>query len=369
MASIQKWRGGRYRAHWRNDEGRPQSKVFDYKADAIAHLDRVDAALERGTYVSPGHRRQTVAQYVTGSWLPAQAWRPATRELFDSQWRKHIEPRWADAPLASIRRTALQAWVNELGETLAPATAEGVYRRLVSILRAAVDDDILDKLPTARIKVPKTPSSKTKLAVPTPAEVEAITGVMTPHYKAIVATIATLGLRPGEAIGLTVERVNFLKREVVVDRQLVTRAVGSQGPTLGPPKTDAGNRTLPAPPELLDRLAAHIDEYGTLELEPGATLIFQTSRNAPVRRGVLVDAWHRAARKVDLRGELRGWHSLRHYAITTLIAAGVNPDYVRQFAGHESLSQTLDIYSGWWPSDADEARDVLAAALERRGTA
>ena len=92
--------------------------------------------------------------------------------------------------------------------------------------------------------------------------------------------------------------------------------------------------------------------------------MFSSRTGAPVRRSMLQDAWKRAAAKVELRDELRGWHSLRHYAITRLIAAGVNPDYVRQFAGHESLTETLEVYSGWWPSDADEARDVLTRALE-----
>ena len=64
-----------------------------------------------------------------------------------------------------------------------------------------------------------------------------------------------------------------------------------------------------------------------------------------------------------LPNHLRGWHSLRHYAITRLISASINPDYVRQFAGHSTLTETLNTYSGWWPSDADDARLVLAEAL------
>ena len=58
---------------------------------------------------------------------------------------------------------------------------------------------------------------------------------------------------------------------------------------------------------------------------------------------------------------------MRHFAITHLIAAGTNPDFVRQFAGHSSLVETLDTYTGWWPSDRDQARTVLADALEAIG--
>ena len=72
--------------------------------------------------------------------------------------------------------------------------------------------------------------------------------------------------------------------------------------------------------------------------------------------------WEGAA-LAPLPKHLRGWHSLRHYAITLLISAGINLGCVRQFAGHSTLTETLNTYSGWWPSDADDARLVLTEAL------
>ena len=47
-----------------------------------------------------------------------------------------------------------------------------------------------------------------------------------PHLTAFVWLIATAGLRPGEAAGLTVERVNFLQKTIDVDRQLLTPPKG-----------------------------------------------------------------------------------------------------------------------------------------------
>ena len=52
-------------------------------------------------------------------------------------------------------------------------------------------------------------------------------------------------------------------------------------------------------------------------------------------------------------------------AISSLMATSVNPDYVRQFAGHTTLTETLNVYSGFWPSDAEDARSALSAALNR----
>jgi integrase len=55
------------------------------------------------------------------------------------------------------------------------------------------------------------------------------------------------------------------------------------------------------------------------------------------------------------------WHSLRHYAISTWLAkcAG-NLKLVQTWAGHGTLSQTLDRYGHLIPRDGDH--DVVAAA-------
>ena len=174
--------------------------------------------------------------------------------------------------------------------------------------------------------------------------------------------------RPGEAVGLTIERVDFLRGMATIDRQLVTPANGA--PRFGPVKTRAvPSRDLPIPAELVERLAAHLHHYPATEKEAPAelggtgSLIFSNAVGHPIARSTLADTWQRAARKAGLPGELRGWHCLRHFAITRLIGAGVNPDYVRQFAGHSTLTETLNTYTGWWPSDADNAREALSAAL------
>jgi hypothetical protein len=54
-----------------------------------------------------------------------------------------------------------------------------------------------------------------------------------------------MGLRQGECFGLTVDRVDFLRRHVRVDRQLISALGGV--PAFGPPKSKAGFRTVPMP--------------------------------------------------------------------------------------------------------------------------
>ena len=56
-----------------------------------------------------------------------------------------------------------------------------------------------------------------------------------------------MGLRQGECFGLTVDRVDFLRRQVRIDRQLIAARDGV--PEFGPPKSKAGFRTVPMPDE------------------------------------------------------------------------------------------------------------------------
>ncbi len=372
MASIDKLPSGRFRVRWRGPDNRQHSESRASKADAEALRRRIERDLDDGYLTSPADRRITISEYVNrnGGWLASQAWRTSTRDNFDSQWRAHLEPRWGHVAVRSVRRTEVQGWVNELSAAgLAPGTVTGVYKRLVQILRAAHLDGVLPRQPVLGITLPEQgPDATQPLQVPTLEQVKVMADAVPDRYEALVWTCATLGLRPGEAVGLTVERVDFLRGVATIDRQLVTPASGA--PRFGPVKTRAvPSRELPVPPELVERLAVHLSTYPAIETDAPAeaggpgSLIFSNAAAQPIARSTLATTWQKALKKAELPEGLRGWHSLRHFAITRLIGAGVNPDYVRQFAGHSTLTETLNTYTGWWPSDADNAREALSAAL------
>jgi integrase len=58
------------------------------------------------------------------------------------------------------------------------------------------------------------------------------------------------------------------------------------------------------------------------------------------------------------------WHSLRHFAISTWIEAGMAPKTVQTFAGHSSLQVTMDRYGHLFRSDDHKlAMDGIAGEL------
>lgn len=112
--------------------------------------------------------------------------------------------------------------MKRLDQKLAPGTVEVVYRYVVAIFRAAAGDKLIPESPCVNIKIPRQEPNK---VVPfTIEQVEKMAEAMAPRYRAMVILAAGSGLRQGECFGLTVDRVDFLRRTVTVDRQVVVHA-------------------------------------------------------------------------------------------------------------------------------------------------
>ena len=79
--------------------------------------------------------------------------------------------------------------------------------------------------------------------------VEALAAAVPDRSRARVILAAGTGLRQGEALGLTLGNVDFLRRQLRVDQQLVTLR---DEPHLAPPKTGASRRTVPLPTVVLN---------------------------------------------------------------------------------------------------------------------
>jgi integrase len=143
-------------------------------------------------------------------------------------------------------------------------------------------------------------------------EVETLAATVRDKYRALIVFGAGMGLRQGERFGLTVDHVDFLRRQVRVDRQLLGVSAGV--PRFGPPKSKAGFRTVPMTQVLGATLAAHLAHCG-----PGRDgLVFTNTFGNPLRRNTFGDMWHRAA---DTSG-LPPWaifHYLRHFYASLLI--------------------------------------------------
>lgn len=350
MASIDKRPNGRWRARWREFPGGPQmTKQFARKVDAERHLVDVQHRLMTGTYTPPTAGQMTVATYAE-EWMTRRSWAPATRDRIEREIRLHVVPTLGARPLSSIRLAHVEEWARAL--PLGPSSAYAVYCTLRSMLRAAVDDDRIPRNPASGAKVsPGEPPPFVPLDVD---QVRMIARRAGDHVRAAVVLAAGTGLRQGELFGLSVDRVDFLRRELRVDRQLWTPARGA--PVLQPPKSRRSYRTVVLSDVVLDVLAAHLSAFGAGEHD----LVFHTSTGRAIARGPAWTLINRATVAAGLRGV--AWHDLRHHHASDLLSKGVNPAKVAERLGHD-LKTLLSTYAHVMPRDDDRVRSIVDDTL------
>ena len=170
---------------------------------------------------------------------------------------------------------------------------------------------------------------------------------------ALVLLAAFGGLRWGELTGLRRRRVDLLHRTVTV-AEILTEVNGRLD--LGPPKTEAGRRTVVFSAFLVDELANHLEQRG----EPGPEgLMFPAPEGGLMRRSNFRRrTWEPATRAVGVAG-LR-FHDLRHSAGTLSAVAGATTKELMARIGHSSPRAAL-IYQ-----HATAERDgAIADALDR----
>ncbi|HXN60017.1 MAG TPA: tyrosine-type recombinase/integrase [Acidimicrobiales bacterium] len=349
MASIDKVSTG-WRARWRTPDGQSRSKTFKRKIDAEHQLTSVQHSKLTGGYVDPSAGRVTFKKYAE-AWQRIQVHRPTTAAQVETNLRRHVLPQLGERPLGSIRKTEIQALVKAMTDKLAPATVELVYRYVVAIFRAAVADKVIAENPCVAIKLPRIEQGRV-----VPLETDKVLGLIAaiePRYRAAMVLAAGTGLRQGEVFGLTVDRVDFLRRSLTVDRQLVLAK--GQGPVLAPPKTKASYRDVPLPQVVVDAVAAHLAAFP----QGPNGLIFTNARGEPIRRARFSEIWRPAAQSAGLP-EGSGMHALRHYYASLLIRHGESVKVVQARLGHASAAETLDTYSHLWP----DAEDLTRAAVD-----
>lgn len=227
---------------------------------------------------------------------------------------------------------------------------------------------------------------KVGVDMPTREEVKALVAALEGRWRPLLLTAIFTGLRASELRGLRWKDIDLDKRVIHV-RQRADRFNH-----IGRPKSEAGERTVPAPPLVINalrewKLVCPKKDSGKVDAEGNhvmtLNLVFPNgagkveSLNNILRRG-LHPAWI-AARvavdtgEVDEKGEpilaprYTGLHCLRHWFASWCInrredgGLGLAPKMVQERMGHSTIALTMDLYSHLFPRD-DDGSELDAAA-------
>jgi len=384
--SDRRGRGLRYRVRYLDPDGRERSRSFadgeKRKADKFAR--DISSDVDRGAYIDPAAGSITLRKYAMEMWLPAQTFGPSTRETVERQLRIHILPDLGDARglgsyrLAQLARSpsVIQAWLRGLqtkpASPLAPSHIRLVLRTLSTILNAAVADERIPRNPCKVASIVKPPKPDERKIIPwEAARISAIRAALPYRYQALVDAGKGAGLRQGEVFGLSPDDIDWLRKNIHVRRQV--KIVGGHR-VFAPPKFGK-ERNVPLSPTLALRLSAHLKVFPAAAvhlpwLKPGgkpvtASLMFTKDDEGAIWRNDFNRyAWHPALKAAGVTpGRDAGFHQLRHYYASTLLAKGVDIRALAEYLGHSDPGFTLRVYCHLLPSGADRARRAVEEAF------
>ncbi|OQM83375.1 tyrosine-type recombinase/integrase [Rhodococcus sp. 66b] len=233
--------GKRWRARYVDDDSREKSLSFERKADAQNWLNDVVSSQVTGNYIDPVQGKITFASFYK-EWSSRQVWVPGTVRAMNLAAGSVT---FSTVAMADLRPSHLETWVKAMQDKpLAPGTIKTRFNNVRSVLRAAKRDKVLGEDPSERITLPRRRRADAAMVIPTTQQVGALITEAGIEFDAFVGLCAFAGLRLGEAAALQVGDIDFLRREINVERQ-VQRANG-HAVEIRAPKYGS-ERTIPVP--------------------------------------------------------------------------------------------------------------------------
>lgn len=229
--------------------------------------------------------------------------------------------------------------MGNLSTRRSPATTRKAYNTLHQILRAAVADRRIALDPCLDVPLPSDRDTEQRYL--TVDEIETLAAVIEPQYKALVLVASYGRLRLGELAGLRRKRVDLLRGRLTVAETL--SEVSGHPLSFGEPKTKRSRRTVPIPPDVMQKLSAHLDTFVPSSAD---ALVFTGTKGAPLRRAGFNRCWWQAAVRaagLDAEEGLR-FHDLRHTYVSLMAAAGLDIGKVSVWAGHSTPAFTMARY-------------------------
>lgn len=309
------------------------------------------AALDNDDYKEP-------SKMTVGQWLDIWARdylggvKPYTVVSYTQHIENHIKPAMGAVKLEALNAHTIQGFYNALGKlqgkkpALSAKTIKNVHGVLHKALQQAVMNGYIKVNPTDACALPRI--VKKEMHPLDEAETKRFVAAIKGHYyeDVFLATLYT-GMRQGEVLGLTWDRVDFKRGTITIDRQLQKDVGGGSSYSLVLPKNSKG-RVITPPDDVMRLLQRQRRKQAEWRLKAGPAwsdrwgLVFTNEVGGPIMPHTL---YHNFKHVVEALGfpEMR-FHDLRHTYAVAAILAGVDIKTVQANLGHATAAFTLDVY-------------------------
>lgn len=346
-------------------EGRRYFVRGETEAEAVEVMTRLKVALEEGRLVI--NRNTTYSQWFE-EWLTTYktpsvsvSWAQTIKDI----GRAVIVPEIGNQRLKDIKPVHIQRILNSKAD-MSASYIRLIYVIIADSLRIAQKNGLIRENPCDPVTIPKGRKQQSRRAI-TAKERKYILQTCEKHRAGLFYLIMLYcGLRPGEVAALQWRNVDLKNRVLTVDS-----AVKSDG-SIGQPKSSAGNRRVPIPEALMEKL------------NPGSPWDFvcTNASGGMLTKSAMKQQWKSFHRQLNIemgcrtfKGQLIPPHPvaddlvpycLRHTYCTDLQAAGVPINVARELMGHSDISITSRIYTHSSVESFSDAADMINALYERK---
>lgn len=283
----------------------------------------------------------------------ADDWERVHREEISQRTWNNYLPHYLEIKRRHGKKTIEEVSAVDVINHLTAAKAQGYSATVVNSIRSiyrmifdhAIANDLARYNPVTSVKLPKG-LKRGKRTAPTDEQIRTIFNNTDKPFGLFALFLLCTGLRKSEALALTWNDVDFIKKEISVTKSLDYGV--STSPTIKSPKTDAGIRTVP----IVDILHDLLQEAKTIS---GSDLLFpaQDSNRSGKGGGYMTlrgyeGAWQRYCESTGLIDNGKPSitaHNLRHGTATLMFELGVDELTAQRILGHSRVEITREIYT------------------------
>jgi integrase len=383
--SVRK-RKGAYKKPWqvdyRDGQGKRRSKQFATKKEADTFASTAAVEVREGIHVAD---RATVTVREAGDlWLASVGSNDlerSTREQYASHLRLHINPFLGGVRLSQLNVPRVRGFEDALRDAgRSAAMVKKVLVSLGSLLSDAQERGLTARNPVRDMRRSRRRPGEARrklqvgVDIPSPIEIRAIVHAAQGRWRPALITAIFTGVRSSELRAIRWRDLDLDGRMLHV-RQRVDR-YGK----IGPPKSEAGTRSIPLLPIVVNTLR----EWQLANLSNEADLVFASRAGAPVSHADLINnglvptllAAGIASQLLDsagqplltkrgrplIKGKYTGLHALRHWFASWCINRRIDRGLelpaktVQVRLGHSTISMLMDTYGHLFAhSDDSEA--------------
>ncbi|WP_185996481.1 tyrosine-type recombinase/integrase [Nocardioides campestrisoli] len=396
FGQISKLPSGRYRARYADPDGRLTADgevlrhsaphTFDTKGDAEAWLADERRLIVADTWTAPSVRRAERARATETFAVYAERWlknrkvkgQPlAARTIDHYQYalKRFLLPSFGSMQLRDITPETVADWYDTTA-TDRPTMRAHAYSLLRAIMRTAADPTKHNGTPLipynpCGISGGGTSGKKRNIRPASLDEIITIVSHMPEQHRLMVLLADSCALRFGELAELRRMDVD-VKNAVIHVRRSVVRSV-SAGVVAKAPKSEAGIRDVPIPPDIIDAIMEHKTQHAAPGHQglmfPGANgnhlapsafygKVSKKRRGKPDTQGF---GWFEA-RRLAGREDLR-FHDLRHGALTEAARHGATLAELMALGGHSTSHAAMR----YQQAASDRLAELARKRAEARG--